>query len=132
MKNNVFAIYKGKEYQADVRSDSSIILRSYDENDVNNGFIQNKSLNKAVKCYKYVLKSELEDLYRKKVVVKYNEYEFLVMDEKDDMLLIYTMAGDYRVWHKLGMEIMDKGVYQKWVYKKDLIIKSEIERIGIC
>lgn len=129
MKGNIFAIYKGKEYQAAVRADGNIILRSNDENDISNGFIENNGINKSVKCYKYVLKSELDEIYRKNIKVEYGGYEFSVIDERDDMLLICTMTGNYQVWLQLGMERVDKGVYQKWVEKKYLKVKIEKENI---
>lgn len=129
MKSNIFAIYKGKEYQAGMRADGSVILRSNDEKDINDGFINNTGINKSVKCYKYVLKSELDEIYRKNIKAEYNGYEFSVIDQNDDMLLISTMTGNYKVWLQLGMESVDKGVYQKWVDKKHLIIKIEKEYI---
>ena len=129
MKSNIFAIYKGKEYQAGMRADGSVILRSTDEKDINDGFINNTGINKSVKCYKYVLKSELDEIYRKNIKAEYNGYEFSVIDQNDDMLLISTMTGNYKVWLQLGMESVDKGVYQKWVDKKHLIIKIEKEYI---
>lgn len=45
------------------------------------------------------------------------------------MLLICAMTGNYKDWLQLGMEIVDKGIYQKWVEKKDLIIKINKESI---
>jgi hypothetical protein len=129
MKGNIFAMYMGKEYQAGVRADGSIILRSDDENDISNGFIENNGINKSIKCYKYVLKSELDEIYRKNVRAEYKGYEFSVIDERDDMLLICTMTGNYQVWLQLGMVTVDKGVYQKWVEKKYLIVKTEKEPI---
>ena len=129
MKSNIFAIYKGKEYQAGMRADGSVIVRSNDEKDINDGFINNTGINKSVKCYKYVLKSELDEIYRKNIKAEYNGYEFSVIDQNDDMLLISTMTGNYKVWLQLGMESVDKGVYQKWVDKKHLIIKIEKEYI---
>ncbi len=129
MKSNIFAIYKGKEYQAGMRADGSVILRSNDEKDINDGFINNTGINKSVKCYKYVLKSELDEIYRKNIKAEYNGYEFSVIDQNDDMLLISTMTGNYKVWLQLGMESVDKGVYQKWVDKKHLNIKIEKEYI---
>ena len=35
------------------------------------------------------------------------------MEEKENRILIVTMTGDYWDWLKLGMECIDKGVYQK-------------------
>lgn len=117
MKGNIFAMYMGKEYQAGVRADGSTILRSDDENDISNGFVKNNGSNKSVKCYKYVFKSELDEIYRKNIRAEYKGYEFSVIDERDDMLLICTMTGNYQVWLQLGMVPVDKGIYQKWVEK---------------
>lgn len=129
MKGNIFAMYMGKEYQAGVGADGSIILRSDDENDISNGFIENNGINKSIKCYKYVLKSELDEIYRKNIRAEYKGYEFSVIDERDDMLLISTMTGNYQEWLQLGMVTVDKGIYQKWVEKKYLIVKTEKELI---
>lgn len=129
MKSNIFAIYKGKEYQAGIRADGSVILRSDDENDISNGFINNIGINKSVKCYKYVLKSELDEIYRENIKAEYSGYEFSVIDESGDMLLICAMTGNYQVWLQLGMESVDKGVYQKWVEKKYLTVKIDKEGI---
>ena len=129
MKSNIFAIYKGKEYQASIRADGSVILRSNDKSDIRNGFINNIGINKGVKCYKYVLKSELDEIYRKNIKAEYSGYEFSVVDESDNMLLICAMNGNYQVWLQLGMESVDKGVYQKWVERKYLTVKIEKEVI---
>ncbi|MGL5085560.1 MAG: hypothetical protein ACRC68_07550 [Clostridium sp.] len=118
MRSNIFAIYKGKEYYAGMSPGGSVILRSDDENDISNGFINNTGINKSVKCYKYVLKSEVDRIYRKNTKAEYSGYEFSVIDESGDMLLICAMTGNYQVWLQLGMESVDKGVYQKWVEKK--------------
>lgn len=129
MKSNIFVIYKGKEYQAGMRADGSIILRSYDENDIINGFTINTGINKDVKCYKYVLKSEVDEIYIKNIKAEYNGYEFSVIDESNDKLLICAMTGNYKTWLQLGMESSDKGVYQKWVEKKYLTVKIDKEDI---
>lgn len=129
MKSNIFAIYKGKEYPAGIRTDGSVILRSDDESDIINGFKKNNGANKAVKCYKYVLKSEIDEMYRKITKAEYCGYEFSVIDESDNKLLICAMTGNYQEWLQLGMESVDKGIYQKWVEKKDLIIKINQEAI---
>ena len=129
MKGNIFAMYKGKEYQAGIRADGSIILRSDDENDISNGFTENNGVNKSIKCYKYVLKSEVDEIYRKNIRAEYSGYDFSVVDERDEMLLICTMTGSYQEWLQLGMVSVDKGIYQKWVEKKYLIVKIEKEAI---
>ena len=38
---------------------------------------------------------------------------------------IVSMIGDYRMWKSMGMKIIDKGVYQKWIKKSEAEIELE-------
>ena len=75
------------------------------------------------------MKSEVTEIYRKIIKAEYYGYEFFVADEKDNNVLIYIMNGNYKEWIRLGMEVIDKGVYEKWVERKDTIIKTIKEYI---
>ena len=44
-------------------------------------------------------------------------------------LLILTMNGDYQEWIRLGMECIDKGMYQKWINKNEAEIEVLKEKI---
>jgi hypothetical protein len=74
-----------------------------------------------------VNRSEVESLYRIKTKAMYKGHPFEAVSENNGKISIVTMIGDYRVWLSLGMECMDKGVYQKWISKDeaDLIVEKE-------
>lgn len=130
MRNNLWVIYKGKEYSASLCQDGSIILCSGEESDINYGFTKYNGVNKSIKCFKYVLKSEVEEIYRKNIKAQYLGYEFLVIDEVESKILICTINGDYNIWLKLGMECVDKRVYQKWIDKNEAVVKIEKEKLN--
>ena len=44
-------------------------------------------------------------------------------------ILILTMNGDYQEWIRLGMECIDKGMYQKWINKNEAEIEVLKEKI---
>ena len=48
-----------------------------------------------------------------------------MIDEKDEEISIVSMIGDYRMWKSMGMKIIDKGVYQKWIKKSEAEIELE-------
>ncbi|MRX74241.1 hypothetical protein GJU40_19140 [Bacillus lacus] len=128
MKNPKFAIYNGNEYSAGMKEDGRIILRSEDSKEELNGF-EKKSINNQTIYVKYVTLSEIGQFYYKRKKAHYRGYEFEVAAQKDSMISIVTMVGDYKVWENLGMNCIDKGVYQKWVSKDDVILEIIKEKI---
>ena len=122
MRNITNAIYNGKEYSAGIKKDGQIVLRSDNPKDISIGFWE-KSIGKNCIYIKYVNRDELEEIYDKRISALYEGYEFDVVDEKDEMISIVTMGGDYRVWLSLGMECIDKFIYQKWIKKNEAEIK---------
>lgn len=125
--NNTFATYKNKEYLARLSKTNQVILYSEDQEDIENNFSKRNEFDKYY--YKYIDRSEIDNFYKKIQKVNYLGHEFLIINQIDDDILICTMTGDYRTWVDLGFQCVDKGVYQKWVEKKDLEIKTEIEYI---
>ena len=59
----------------------------------------------------------------------YEGYKFIVVDETEKQILILTMNGDYQEWIRLGMECIDKGMYQKWINKNEAEIEVLKEKI---
>ena len=45
------------------------------------------------------------------------------------MISIVTMTGDYKIWEKLSMNLIDKGIYQKWINKDDAIMNEIKDKI---
>ena len=108
------------------------------------GFVEKKEIGNNRIYIKYVQKDEIEEIYDKKTYAVYEGYKFIVVDETEKQILILTMNGDYQEWIRLGMECIDKGMYQKWINKneaeievlKEKNIKSFIRRnrrvVQIC
>ncbi|MFP7254772.1 hypothetical protein SFC02_10755 [Terribacillus goriensis] len=127
MRNNIFAIYHGKEYAAGIKADGKIILRSEDSQAEQFGF-ENKTIADNTIYVKYVHQNDIEQIYKKQIEAIYKGYKFEVVETKGDMISIVTMTGDYKIWEKLSMNLIDKGIYQKWINKDDAII-NEIKNI---
>ena len=47
----------------------------------------------------------------------------------EKQILILTMNGDYQEWRRLGMECIDKGMYQIWINKNEAEIEVLKEKI---
>lgn len=128
MKDGLYAVYLGKEYTSGKTRDGKIILRSDNERDVDKGFEPcepftfRKQANRIV-CIKNVDRSEVDEYYRARTIARYEGHDFEVIDETDKEISIVAMAGDYRDWLNLGMKVIDKGVYQKWIPKEDAEIR---------
>ncbi|WP_019912130.1 hypothetical protein [Paenibacillus sp. HW567] len=116
MKENIYALYNGTEYEAGIANDQEVVLRSDDPAVLNQGFI----LYKGIKYIKKVRRTELTDLYKKYYQAKYKNYPFVVTGDSDDKVLIIATNIDYKICEQLGMEMVDRGVYQKWVQKNEV------------
>jgi hypothetical protein len=128
MGNVTFAIYKGKEYSAGIREDKMIVLRSYDKNDIQKGFIEKINGNRAI-YVKYVKRKEIDEIFDRRTFAVYKGNTFEVVDENQEQILIVTMNGDWHEWERIGMTCIDKGVFQKWINKSDAEIYVEKTRI---
>ena len=134
MKNGKYAIYLGREYTSGKTKDGKLVLRSTNRKDVENGFepcepFTFRNCEKEIVCLKFVSRADVEDYYRLKTKAIYAGYEFEVIEEEDDKISIAAMTGDYRDWLNLGMDCIEKGVYQKWINKKDAILKIVKEQL---
>lgn len=130
MKKERFAVYNNKTYSADFIKGKGIVLCSEDIRDIdNNGFQKYDGYNKEIAAIKFVNKREISEFYQLNAIAVYSGYEFKVLEEKDDMVSIVAMTGDYRNWLNLGMKCIDKGVYQKWLSKEEVEIKIVKEQL---
>lgn len=128
MKDGIFAIYQGKEFSSGIDRNGKVILRSSDIEDVNNGFEKCEPFKygkkELVVCYKLVDPKEIEKYYRVYTVADYFDFTFIVTDENEQEVSIIASDGDYRNWLNLEMTCIDKGVYQKWVNKSEVKIRT--------
>ncbi|QUH28815.1 hypothetical protein [Vallitalea guaymasensis] len=123
MRNGLYGSYKGKLYEARVKDSKTYILCSYNKEDIINGF----SLYKDIVYVKTVSKDDVEYIYRITTFAEYNYIKVQVIKETNDKILISKMDGDCNLLLKIGMEKVDKGIYQKWV-SKDSVSKIYEEK----
>lgn len=116
MKNDIYAMYNNSEYRIGARGDDWINLCSNDSNDLKKGFI----LYEGVVYIKKVKINQLESVYSVKTYAEYKGYKCQVLKAVDDRLLLHAMIGDYRICESLEFDMVDRGVYNKWVNSKDV------------
>lgn len=132
MKFGDYAVYQGKEYTSGKVRSGKLILRSTDLRDVEKGFevcepFHIKDSEEEIVCLKYVERFELEEYYSLTTFAYYKGYKFEVMEEKDDMISIWSLMneGSWDDWIELGMTCVNKGEYQKWIKKSEAEIVIE-------
>ncbi|MRN53036.1 hypothetical protein [Paenibacillus monticola] len=121
MKNGIYAIYKGNEYEAGTKGANTIVLRSYNCNDISKGF----SLYKNILYTKNVERNEVEELYSISTIADFKGIKFQVIKEEGSTVLLSSINGDYKVLENLGLDMADKGVYQKWIDISELTSMHE-------
>lgn len=131
MKKERFAVYNNKVYSADYIKGKGIVLRSEDEKDIySNGFQKYEGYNKKIVAIKFVDKSDISEFYQLNKIAVYLGYKFEIVEERAEKISIVAMTGDYRDWINLGMECIDKGVYQKWVDRNEVEIEVVKEQLS--
>jgi hypothetical protein len=114
-KDDLFALYKGKEYRLAISKDKELRLVSSDVSDLEIGFFERSP-------GLYVLnvkKEDLESYYRVSTSVRYKGFDFGIWSTEGDKILI-SRDCDWHLAQKLGLEPSDKGIYEKWVKEEDL------------
>ena len=129
--NERLAVYNGSTYSADFRLDGSIILRSENEEDIENGFQLNSNKSSQYKCYKIVPRNSISEIYDIASRAEYKGYHAdIVQDEGKSILIeidnLYTGEAE-----ALQMDYAtDKGIYVKWVNRSDVTINTEKVKLG--
>ena len=129
---NIWARYKGILYDASLKSDSEVIVRTLIKSESDNSFFIKKYPD-GTPCYiKYVPKSELEELYEEEEFGTYKGLEFRIVNESPNT---YRLSFDYNDYEKEAKQIelcetsgfvkIDKTIYEKEV------LKTEVENYRI-
>lgn len=114
MRRDIYGVYKGKEYRLVKKEDETFNLISNDPNDQGNGFTP---YHQSV-FLKNVDRLEIEDAYYIDTFCMYKGYRFQVAKERDGKVLIHT--GDRSLQQVFQLDMLELGVYEKWVDKKEL------------
>ena len=67
----------------------------------------------------------MEETYSITTYAEYKNVKLQVLKEDGDKILLSGMVGDYRIFESLGMDMVDRGVYHKWVNKNDVTLLYE-------
>ena len=117
MRNDIYGVYNNLEYRIGKRGEDWINLCSEDSNDLKNGF----TLYKGLIYIKTVKISELSGIYSIKTYANYKGYKCQALKKLNDKVLLHAIIGDYKICEALGFEMVDRGVYNKWVNLKELV-----------
>ena len=112
-RRDYFATYQGKEYRVNIKDDGTINLISHDKNDITIGF-KHYLEDVYIKPFK---KLEL-DVYYINTLALYKEHIFEAIKEENGQVLI--SSGDYLVYQKLQLDLVERGVYEKWVNSSEI------------
>lgn len=134
VKMGYYALYEGKEYSsAFPKKDGTIIIRSYNKEDLENGFIDISDTNIFEKCYKYVPIKDITELYDITTTAIYEGVEFGIRQEKEGMIYIITSSTTdaVEIIEKYRMERFDKFGYGMWVKIEDVELKVRKKNVVI-
>ena len=134
----MFAIYKQKKYDAELRLGKDVTLYSYVkeegfENDITPwGEVEDDYFSKKVNM------NELDYLYRIEYEIQYKGHFFDVMSVMKrklidkDLFVLNAGIEKYPLIEKLGFEVYDKGQWWKKIGRKDIEALKIIEKpLGI-
>lgn len=135
---NIWARYKGILYDASLKSDSEVIVRTLIKSESDNSFFIKKYPDGAPCYIKYVPKSELEELYEEREYGTWNDMEFeLDGGAPKGWYTIWFGTGDYKrdaekinKIESLGMKIVEPGLWRIEVPKSSLT-NYHIKRIDL-
>ncbi len=116
MKNGNFAVYKSIEYKFSSKGGNQILLMSNDSNDLKRGF--GKSIHPG-SYIKTVSRDEVDDAYSIFTFGIYKGHQFGIRAEEDGKVCIEG-SGNENLMVSLDMDLVDRGVYRKWVKKDEL------------
>lgn len=134
----MWAKYNGILYDASIKSEEEVIIRSFKKSETDDSFFTKKYPDGKPIYIKYVQKSELEELYEEHEYGTWNGMEFeLDGGAPKGWYTIWFGTGDYerdaekiKKIESLGMKIVEPGLWRIEVPKKSLtnyhIVKEDL------
>jgi len=115
MKSGNYALYKGREFEYYSNMfDNTITIISEDPDVLNLGFIIRHGI-----YVKDLNRNEVEELYAIRTYGIYKGQSVGIRAEENDKYHIEA-TGSEGTYERLGFDRIERGVYRKWVGKKDL------------
>ena len=76
-------------------------------------------------CQKNVSRKEIDELYFIRKTANYGGYDFEIMGEHENQILLCAISGNSHIWRQLGFDAVGREVYQKWTDKGAVRILEE-------
>ena len=117
------AKYNGILYDASMKSENDVIIRSFKKSETDESFFIKKYPDGKPVYIKYVPKLELEELYEEHKFCTYKGIEFSINGGTDKTYTIWFWIKDdeeKRMCESLGMDLYERGIYVKEVEKSEI------------
>jgi hypothetical protein len=116
MHNGYYGIYKGKEYKVSKDQKGDSILLTSDKSKIDTSFFD--KYNSGV-YRKKINRDELTSYYSIDTYAMYKGFKLPVNRENTDS---YYLVTDTAIGEKIGFDMIEKGVYGKWIPKSEVNI----------
>ena len=124
---SMWAKYKGILYDASMKSENDVIIRSFNKAETDDSFFVKKYPDGKPIYIKYVAKTELEELYDEHKFGTYKGIEFSINGETEKTYTIWywyyddeNINSEIEKCESLGMDLYEKGIYTKSVPKSQI------------
>lgn len=120
---SMWAKYKGILYDASMKSENDVIIRSFNKAETDDSFFMKNYPDGKPIYIKYVAKTELEELYKEHNFGTYKGIEFSINGGTEKTYTIWFWYKDdeeKRTCESLGMELYERGIYVKEVDKSEV------------
>lgn len=124
IRNDLYAIFKGKEFRLDVMEEGKYRLVSFDSSDQQIGFEIYSSDSSFYVLY--TSKQYIEYAYSIHTYGIYSGYKFQVTAENENQFCLYSNNLSLK-YNELGFTAIGKYEYEKWVNKNEVAIFEEKE-----
>lgn len=128
---DTIAVYNGEKFKAGDLGDGRISLITRDKSYLAKGFREKQRLTgKGIEYYyvKIVTKEEVTEFYSEYERYYWKGYELNCRSKSETAYELTGLPGhDYKIAERLGMRIVDKYEYGKWVDKSEVTVKKERE-----
>lgn len=115
MKNGDFVIYKDKEFEFYMKMDKTIKVVSRDSADLSLGF----TIVRPGTYVKVLNVNEVKEIYSIRTYGIYKGHSVAIRAEDNNKYHIES-GGSENIFVVLGFQIVERGVYRKWINKNEL------------
>lgn len=124
---SMWAKYKGILYDASMKSENDVIIRSFNKAETDDSFFVKKYPDGNPIYIKYVAKTELEELYHEYEYGTWKDIEFVIDGGTDENYTLWYSYSDYKKEDDIiqkcelfNFEKYDRNVYVKSVPKTEV------------